>query len=180
MKSHHIFLAVLAVVAALGARAAASPTPSVLFARSCDGCPQTSFCEYAHPGAAEGSVACVAYQNAGALYRRYAAPEQADCLLRTGLVGKKYQSGNQCVTFTGSVGAFHGDFGQCSPPTVISTSDFPASGGTPGDCFAMVIPGQGGGTMYIKFGTNCNSMAMYQSVGCAGGAQQLTCLNPFP
>ncbi|KAI9002828.1 hypothetical protein DFJ74DRAFT_774897 [Hyaloraphidium curvatum] len=72
-----------ALLAFSAALASASPTappgPSVIFARSCADCADpSSFCEYAHPGAPAGHVACVRYASKAALYRRYSAAPCTD------------------------------------------------------------------------------------------------------
>ncbi|KAI9016836.1 hypothetical protein DFJ74DRAFT_247714 [Hyaloraphidium curvatum] len=69
----HAGLIALLLVLSLSALADASPFANqVLFARSCGDCAAESYCEFSHPGAPEGHVACVAYfHGARSLYRRY-------------------------------------------------------------------------------------------------------------
>ncbi|KAI9019701.1 hypothetical protein DFJ74DRAFT_769395 [Hyaloraphidium curvatum] len=79
-----LVLAILAALAASCGLAAGSPVvpprATVVFKRSCSECDEAVgvFCEFGHPGAPPGSVACVDYGaeegNEGVLYRRYAAP----------------------------------------------------------------------------------------------------------
>ncbi|KAI8999873.1 hypothetical protein DFJ74DRAFT_737329 [Hyaloraphidium curvatum] len=74
-----LLIVALLIVASVASAAAAPPsTTAAVFRRSCADCAAHQFCEYAHPGAPAGMVACVApARDRRALYKRY-APACAD------------------------------------------------------------------------------------------------------
>ncbi|KAI9028727.1 amidohydrolase family-domain-containing protein [Hyaloraphidium curvatum] len=65
-------LLLFGLLACAARNADAAPAAGVIFARSCSDCDVDAFCEFAHPDAPQGSVACVTSPRyASALYRRY-------------------------------------------------------------------------------------------------------------
>ncbi|KAI9012208.1 hypothetical protein DFJ74DRAFT_296507 [Hyaloraphidium curvatum] len=69
-------LAPLMAVVALARVSLAAPTPETSFVSSCADCPAESFCEFGHPSAPPGLLACIDYRTSRRLYRDYAGPSE--------------------------------------------------------------------------------------------------------
>ncbi|KAI9024265.1 hypothetical protein DFJ74DRAFT_720310 [Hyaloraphidium curvatum] len=127
--------------AALFAGASAAP----LFARSCAECSFEAFCEFAYPGAPQGSVACVseAADNLHAIYRRYAT---VVTFSYTGAAQSwTVPEGATQATFEvyGASGSNGATFGGTAGSLGLGASVTFSVGVTPGDTYQIMVGGQG-------------------------------------